>query len=70
MLQAAQSRLAWRLGEEAPDLVPVRWPMPGPETLALAAGLDRLRQRRPRWWLQVDDLSRWAAERAEARQDR
>jgi hypothetical protein len=40
-------------------------PMPEPEVFALAAALDRLRRRRPRWWLRVDEQSRWAARRAD-----
>ena len=36
------------------------------ETLALAAALDRLRRRRLRWWLRVDEQSRWLAEHERA----
>lgn len=61
------ARSVWRMSVQAPHVMPVRWPMPDPETLALAAAFDRLRCRRPRWWLQVDELSRWAAEREQAR---
>lgn len=65
MLEAAQWRMIWRLSLTAPHGLPDGYVarMPAPETLALAAALDRLRRRRPRWWLRVDEQSRWAAER-------
>lgn len=43
------------------------WPLPDAEFLARAEAVDRLRRRRPRWWLRVDEQSRWAAERERAR---
>jgi hypothetical protein len=58
LLDAFAHRALWRMGAG---------PRPEPTTLELAAKLDLLRRRAPRWWRAVDEQTAWRLSRERAR---